>query len=401
MALGTVNSILGTAQPSVGRPQGRTVLTLNGGSSSLKFALHATAAGQLELLLDGAVQVSRPRENLLHIRALLQSMNLPLPVLIAHRVVHGGPHLNRHCLVDDDVLVEIDAASALAPLHNTATLDNMCSAAELFSGAVQLACLDTVFHQTLPETARTLPIGPMAACPDLQRYGFHGISCESVVHQLAADAPQRLIIAHLGNGASITAVRAGRSIYNSMGLTPSGGVLMGTRSGDMDPGVLMYLMRERRFDAAQLDALLNHQSGLLGISGSSSDMRSLRDAAAVDPRARLAVQMFCQSVARGIAGMITTLEGVDMIVFTGGIGENDPETRAEICAALAWMGIRLERERAPRHDGAVQSADSRCGIRVLPSRENEQMARHALAVFSRSAASRPAIALRRHETSGP
>ena len=396
-----MNSILGTAKSSVARPLGRAVLTLNGGSSSLKFALHATAAGKLEMLLDGNVQVARPRDNLLHIRALLQRMNLPMPVLIAHRVVHGGPDLRRHCVVDDEVLVKIDAASALAPLHNSATLDNMCSAAELFDDAVQLACLDTVFHQTMPSSARTLPIGAVPGCPELQRYGFHGLSCESIVHQLAAETPRRLIIAHLGHGASITAVEAGRSLDNSMGLTPSGGLLMGTRSGDLDPGVLMYLLRERQFDASRLEALVNHRAGLLGISGTSSDMRTLREAAPDDPRAQLAVQMFCQSVARSIAGMIALLGGVDMLVFTGGIGENDAATRADVCGALDWMGIRLDRDDALRHDGAVQAADSRCAIRVLPSLENEQMARHAVAVFNRSAASRPGIALRRHETSGP
>ena len=401
MALGVVNSILGTAQRCAARQPGRTVLTLNGGSSSLKFALHSTAQGSLDLLLDGAVQLTQPRDSLLHIRALLQRMHLPLPALIAHRVVHGGPLLTHHCLVDDEVLVRIDAASTLAPLHNAATLDNMCAAAELFSSAVQLACFDTVFHQTMPEEASRLPLGDVPDCPELRRYGFHGLSCESIVHQLGADLPQRLVVAHLGHGASITAIRSGRSVANTMGLTPSGGVLMGTRSGDLDPGVLMYLVRERDFGAAQLEALVDHRSGLLGISGSSSDVRVLRDAARDDPRAGLAIRMFCQSVAGAIAGMITRLEGLDMLVFTGGIGENDAATRAEVCASLRWMGIRLDPERIPALDGVVQAADSRCAIRVLPSRENEQMARHALSVFSRSAGSRPAIPLRRHETSAP
>jgi acetate kinase len=179
-----------------------------------------------------------------------------------------------------------------------------------------------------------------------------------------------------------------------MGLTPSGGLLMGTRSGDLDPGVLTYLMRERQYGPQKLDELVNHRSGLLGISGSSSDLRALREATPGDPRARLAVQMFCQSVARGIAGMIAMLDGVDMLVFTGGIGENDAATRADVCASLGWMGIRIDPDlRTMPPAGAVQAQDSRCEIRVLPSRENEQMARHALAVFNQ-------VSPRRHETSG-
>ena len=162
----------------------------------------------------------------------------------------------------------------------------------------------------------------------IQRYGFHGLSCESIVHQLANDLPYRLVIAHLGNGASVTAVKGGKSIDTSMGLTPTGGVIMGTRSGDLDPGVLVYLMREKKFDSAMLEELVDHRSGLLGISGVGSDMRRLHEAASSNADARLAIQMFCYSVRKQVAAMIAALGGVDLLVFTGGIGENDVEVRS-------------------------------------------------------------------------
>jgi acetate kinase len=394
MALGSVSQSLAPAHRTAARPPERTLLTLNGGSSSLKYALHSVVQGQLEPLLDGSMNISTPRDCLLHLRAEMQRRHLSPPALIAHRVVHGGPSLQQHCLIDDEVLAKIDAAAALAPLHNAAALDGMCAAADLFDRAVQFACFDTVFHVDMPEEARTLSVGVLPDCPDLRRYGFHGLSCESILHQLGSPPPRRLIVAHLGHGASLTAISAGRSIGNTMGLTPSGGLLMGTRSGDLDPGVLTYLMRERQCGPKQLDALVNHRSGLLGISGSSSDLRSLREAAPGDPRAGLAVRMFCRSVAYGIAGMIAMLDGVDMLVFTGGIGENDAATRADVCASLGWMGIRIDPNLPTKTpEGAVQAQDSRCEIRVLPSRENEQMARHALAVFNQ-------LSPRRHETIG-
>ena len=182
------------------------------------------------------------------------------------------------------------------------------------------------------------------------------------MRQLADDLPDRLVIAHLGNGASVTAVKGGKSIDTSMGLTPTGGVIMGTRSGDLDPGVLVYLMREKKFDAAMLEELVDRRSGLLGISGVGSDMRRLHEAAASNPDARLAIQMFCYSVRKQIAAMIAALDGVDLIVFTGGIGEHDAEARAAICGGLGWTGIE---------------------VRVFASQEDEQIARHTWALFPR------------------
>ena len=190
------------------------------------------------------------------------------------------------------------------------------------------------------------------------------------------------MIAHLGNGASITAVRGGRSVDTSMGLTPTGGVIMGTRSGDLDPGILTYLMREKKFDAAMLEELVDHRSGLLGISGVSSDMRRLHDAAPSNGDARLAIEMFCYSVSKQVAAMIAALDGVDLLVFTGGIGENDGPVRAAICDGLGWIGVRLDDARNRAADDPISDAASRCAVRVLVSREDEQIARHTSALLS-------------------
>ena len=253
---------------------------------------------------------------------------------------------------------QLESAAAFAPLHTPSALSVIRFAQEHFPGLPQVACFDTTFHAEMPDVARVLPIPRDLQSQGIQRYGFHGLSCESIVHQLGTFLPERLIIAHLGNGASVTAVKGGKSIDTSMGLTPTGGVMMGTRSGDLDPGVLVYLMREQKFDAAMLEDLIDHRSGLVGISGIGSDMRRLHDAASSNPDARLAIEMFCYSVRKQIAAMMAVLGGVDLIVFTGGIGENDGEVRASICAGLSWAGVSLDNA-ADQIESQIPSAKQR------------------------------------------
>jgi acetate kinase len=204
------------------------------------------------------------------------------------------------------------------------------------------------------------------------------------VRQLAGDLPDRLIIAHLGNGASVTAVKAGKSIDTSMGLTPTGGVIMSTRSGDLDPGVLVYLMREKKFDAGMLEEFVDGRSGLLGISGIGGDMRRLHESAPTNARARLAIEMFCYSVRKQVAAMIAALDGVDLVVFTGGIGENDEEVRATICRGLSWIGVSLDEARNASANNPVSDSASRCAVRVLASQEDEQIARHTSALLRKN-----------------
>jgi acetate kinase len=383
------------------------VLALNSGSSSLKFGLYLTGSSPPEILLSGEAQAigaatgkfyshnssghavmsetvafSSQQDAMLHIGKALKAANMPEPHAIGHRIVHGGPALRTHRRVDEAVLQQLEAATRFAPLHVPAALSVIRVTQEQFPGAPQVACFDTTFHAGMPDVARILSIPRELQSEGIQRYGFHGLSCESILGQLAGDLPARVVIAHLGNGASVTAVKRGKSIDTSMGLTPTGGLIMGTRSGDLDPGVLVYLMREKQFDATKLEELVDHHSGLLGVSCVDSDMRRLRTAAPGNPDAQLAIEMFGYSVRKHIAGMIAALGGIDLLVFTGGIGENDWETRLAICGGMAWTGIELDAQRNQENTNPVSAAHSACRVLVLNSREERQIAHHTWTVLS-------------------
>ncbi len=376
----------------------RHVLSLNTGSSSLKFGLYRVDAERIDLLMSGeAEEIDGPAASfhardaagqvlaapdgqggaVVRLAMLLDGSGLPPPDVIGHRIVHGGPHLREHVLIEGDVLDRLDKAAAFAPLHTPPALAVIRFAQEHFPGVPQVACFDTAFHAGLPDVARVLPIPLRFRAEGVERYGFHGLSCESILAQLEHPPPRRLIVAHLGNGASITAIRDGRSIDTSMGFTPTGGVMMGTRCGDLDPGVLVYLMREQHLDAAMLEDLIDHRSGLLGISGVGSDMRALRRAAATNADADLAIRMFCTSARKQIAAMAAALEGLDMIVFTGGIGEHDARARADICGGLFWLGIDIDALANGAAHQTISASGSGCAVRVLMSDEDRQIARHA------------------------
>jgi acetate kinase len=360
------------------------VLALNSGSSSLKFGLYRVAASGAQVLLSGeddsnCVPGHGP-ESIERITGRLVDAHLPAPDAIGHRIVHGGPTLRSHCLIDEPVLRQLEGATGFAPLHTPMALALIRVARERFPGLAQVACFDTAFHAGLPDVARVLPIPKQLQAEGIHRYGFHGLSCESILRQLDGDVPGRVVIAHLGNGASITAIRGGRSVDTSMGLTPTGGVVMGTRSGDLDPGVLVYLMREKKLDAAMIEDLVDRRSGLLGLSGIASDLRYLHEAAGSNADARLAIEMFCYCVRKQIAAMIAALDGIDLLVFTGGIGENDAAARTMICSGLAWIGVRLDEVLNKSASQAIHDRESRCAIRVLVSQEDEQIALHVRAL---------------------
>jgi acetate kinase len=357
------------------------VLALNSGSSSLKFGFYRVDSTGAERLFGQSVAMAANPDAITQVASVLAASGLPPPDAIGHRIVHGGSLLRQHCRIDDAVLHQLQAAAAFAPLHAPTALAIIRFAQAHFPGVPQVACFDTQFHAGLPDVARVLPIAKALQSEGIQRYGFHGLSLESIVRQLGPDLPQRLVIAHLGNGASITAVKAGRSIDTSMGMTPSGGVIMGTRSGDLDPGVLVYLMRKKKLDDASLEALVDQHSGLLGISGLSGDMRQLHAAAASNRDARLAIEMFCYSVRKHVAAMGAVLGGLDMLVFTGGIGENDAQVRSGICAGLSWIGVSVDEARNRAASNPVSGAASRCTVLVLASQEDEQIARHAWALL--------------------
>ena len=377
------------------------LLALNCGSSSLKFGLYRTGSANPRCLLSGeaeglgvagasfhaedehgatllhqACPMANAGDAVRRIGDLLAANPTQLPDAIGHRIVHGGPRLREHRLIDAQVMAELEAAAVFAPLHTPAALAVIRYAQKHFPMLPQVACLDTCFHAAMPAVSSTLPLPRALRAAGIQRYGFHGLSCESIVRQLGSALPKRLIIAHLGNGASITAVRQGISIDTSMGLTPTGGLIMGTRSGDLDPGVLVHLMRAMKLDATAIEDLVDHRSGLLGLSGVSSDMRALHDMAATNGDVRLALEMFCYRVAKELGAMGIALGGVDQIVFTGGIGEHDAQVRDEVCARLSCLGVDLDEARNRRAIGPVSRDGSPCMVQVLPSQEDAQIARH-------------------------
>lgn len=331
------------------------VLALNAGSSSLKYGLYRVEGQTCEALL--AEQTDAPgghADPVATIVGTLKQRSLPMPDAIGHRLVHGGPNIRDHARIDQALMVQLEEAKAFAPLHVPAALAMVKRAREAFPDVPQVACFDTAFHASMPAVARTLPLPADLREGGIERYGFHGLSYESIVRQLGVSIPSRVVIAHLGNGASLCAVRDGKSVDTTMGLTPTGGIVMGTRPGDLDPGVLLYLMRERGYDAKRLEILVDRESGLKGLSGGTSDMRKLR--AMDNDVSRLALDVFAHVARKHIAAMVASLGGIDLLVFTGGIGENDALTRGAIVEGLRWMG-------------AFET-------RVIPTEEDEQIARH-------------------------
>ncbi|HXW82855.1 MAG TPA: acetate/propionate family kinase, partial [Candidatus Binataceae bacterium] len=264
----------------------------------------------------------------------------------------------------------------LAPLHLPASLQCIDAAAAYFPDITQVVCFDTAFHRGMPEVAERLPLPRAMWDRRIRRYGFHGISYEYIMHRLGAGAPGRIVIAHLGNGASMVAVRDGRAIDTTMGFTPAGGFMMGTRTGDLDPGVLAYLQKNEKYDGDAIERLVNHQSGLLGVSGSSSDMKVLLEKRAKDPQAAEAIAMFCYQARKSIGALAAALGGLDLLVFTAGIGERAPAVRAEICAGLEHLGVRLDSRSNEQNAEIISELESRCAVRVIPTNEDLMIARH-------------------------
>ena len=358
---------------SVGAVAPVNVLALNQGSSSLKFGLYATLPTTVIELASGEVD-GQPGDDGVFDK-IKEGLGKRRPAAIGHRIVHGGADLFDPVVIDAAIIRRLERAALFGPLHTPAALGLLDTAQAEYPGVPHVACFDTGFHAAMPDLASVLPLPKFLRLEGIRRYGFHGLSCASIVHQLGNRLPERLVIAHLGSGASVTAVRAGISIDTSMGLTPSGGVMMATRAGDIDPGIILYLMRERDMDDVAVEQLIDRRSGLAGVSGLSGDLQALRKIAATDADADadLAVRMFCRSLSKAIAGMIAALGGIDMIVFTGGIGENDAATRNAVCADLAWAGVPCGK--------LVHFPD---GVRVLAmkSEEGEQIARETISALA-------------------
>jgi len=401
-----------------------SILVINSGSSSIKFStFHATAAEKTQLF-DGAVdgigtdnarfhiksadgqkivdekpRIANTAEAFQLVAEAVQKPPFPQPDAIGHRMVAGGPHLKTHQRITPDVLGEMKRYVGFAPLHNPTALYIMHRAEELFFGVPNFVCFDSAFHTTIPEVAARFAIPESYWDQGIRRYGAHGISCESTIYQLAENVPPRLIIAHLGNGCSVTAVKDGKSADTSMGLTPTGGVISGTRTGDIDPGVLLYILRDLKPDdskrhggsapltresaANTLEKLVNKQSGMFGTSEGLSDMRDLRNAAKQGkPLAKMAVDQFTYVLRKFIGSYIAILGGLDTLVFTGGIGEHDPATRQEVCAGLEAFQINLDDDlnQSPQPDAnglaTISAAESAVRVMVIPAKEDLMIADH-------------------------
>jgi acetate kinase len=380
---------------------GPVILCMNSGSSSLKFTLYQLGEAAETALAEGAVECISMPGGSLWIRATttdtrvdessdfpdhqaavhsafaaLEKLKLPSPDAVGHRIVHGGADHIAPERVDQRLLENLRQLVPYAPLHLPAEIQGIEAVAAHFPDLPQVACFDTAFHRRMPELAQRFPLPRSFWDAGMRRYGFHGLSYEYIVDQVGAATLGRAIIAHLGNGASMAAVQHGQPLDTTMGLTPTGGFMMGTRTGDLDPGLLIHLLTAGGYDAPKLEHLVNHQSGLLGVSGISPDMRTLLERRDSDGHAAQAVDMFCYQLRKAIGALTAVLGALDTLVFTGGIGERAAPVRWDVCHGLAYLGIWLDPHLNNRHADVISTPESRCTVRVVPTNEDLMIVRH-------------------------
>ena len=394
------------------------ILVINSGSSSIKFSLFEAGEWEPRSLCEGEVtgiggakagfkfrgedgrDLSGGRTNVEAkdsveaiglVAEAVSGAELPTVDAVGYRVVHPGAKLDRHVRITPEVMRDLEAAVEFAPLHDPAVIVVIREMMARFPGVRHYACFDTVFHETMPEVATAYAIPVEYRERGARRYGFHGLSCESIVRQLRQSefgVPRRMAIAHLGSGCSVTALVDGRSVDTTMGLTPTGGVVMGTRPGDLDPGLVVYLMRQMKGDAAALEKMLNHDSGMVALSGMANDMKAVREAAAKgDVRARLAVDVFTRTVKKAIGGFVALLGGVDAVVFAGGIGEHDARSRAEILGGMESLGISINSQLNEAPGDAVRrlsASDGAAAVFVVPAKEDWMIAMHVSSMARKS-----------------
>jgi acetate kinase len=386
------------------------ILTINGGSSSIKLALFE--GDPLQRILKGAIERIGLPGATFRVTGLDQADNFSLSVsapdhraaegvlmdwieersqrdpltAVGHRVVHGGPKYSKPQRITAEMVEELHHLTSFDPEHLPAEILLTEAFCRRFPDLPQVACFDTAFHHDLPRVARLLPIPRRYEAQGVRRYGFHGLSYAFLMEELARqagieEARGRVILAHLGNGASLAAVHRGKPVDTSMSFTPAAGVPMSTRSGDLDPGLALYLARTEKMSANQFNEMVNFQSGLLGVSETSSDMRDLLECEAQDVRAAEAVTLFCYQVKKWIGAFAAALGGLDTLVFAGGIGENAPTVRARICDGLGFLGIELEDERNAANEGITSTAAGRVVVRVIRTDEECMIAKTVLHVL--------------------
>jgi len=392
------------------------VLAVNGGSSSIKFALYETGeslvqvlAGQIEKVgspqayfrskgLDKADTFSRPvvaPDHKVAVGLLMDWIQERIErgslTAVGHRVVHGGPKYWEPQRITPEMIAELRQLSPFDPEHLPAEILLTEAFHHRFPHLPQIACFDTAFHHDMPRTAKLLPIPRRYEKEGVQRYGFHGLSYAYLMEELerlsgAKAANGRVILAHLGNGASLAAVRDGRSQDTTMAFTPAAGLVMSTRTGDIDPGLVSYLARSEKMTAAQFDHMVNHESGLLGVSETSSDMRDLLAREAGDVRAAEAVALFCYQAKKWIGAYAAALGGLDTLVFTGGIGENAPAVRTRICDGLAFLGIELDETQNAHSAPIISTGAARVIVRVMHTDEELMIAKSVCRILESSLA---------------
>jgi acetate kinase len=385
------------------KPAAPCILTINGGSSSIRFAIfeagavqRLTLSGKIDriglsgtnltvnhparmprTLLPGAATDHRKAAGFL-LDWLDSQATFASVTAVGHRVVQGMKHSAPE-RVTRKLLAELKGFTAYDPDHLPREIALMEAVLRRHPGLPQVACFDTAFHRTMPAVARTLPIPRRYAAKGVERYGFHGLSYAFLMEELGRLDPAavrgRVILAHLGSGASMAAVLRGRSIDTSMAFTPAAGLVMGTRTGDIDPGLVYYLARTERMSAAKFQKMVNHESGLLGVSGTSSDLRDLCANESSDIHASLAIRLFCYQAKKWIGSFAAALGGLDTLVFSAGIGENAPLIRARICDGLGFLGIEIDRRRNAKNDPVVSSAAGRVKVRVIRTDEELMIAR--------------------------
>ena len=374
------------------------ILCLNGGSSSLKFAVYNISESAEDLAFSGAIEAIGAEGGKIWLRAgnktivdknvtcadyqeaikamfALEEQGVKDLAAVGHRIVHGGPNFTAPQRITEELKGALRELVPFAPLHLPSQIAMIEAVSVHYPDIPQVACFDTAFHSGMPEVARRFSLPEEFWQQGIKRYGFHGLSYEFVVGKLGKDMGQRTIIAHLGNGASMVALKDGVPMDTSMGLTPTGGFMMGTRSGDLDPGVLLYLMN-KGYSAEQVEKLLNHQAGLLGVSGETSEMRILLERRETDSAAAMAVKMFCYQIRKFIGAFAAVLGGLDTLIFTGGIGERATPVRAEVCSGLEYVGVLLDAEANKRNADSISSFESRCMVRVIKTNEDLMIARH-------------------------
>ena len=383
----------------------RRILSIDRGSSSLKLAVFELGAAYEQRLIVGGIdrlgdpevvlriddergpqrrETRRPLGKITAIAAVvavLAEMDLRVDA-VGHRLVYGGPMYGEPARVGPALMTSLDALVPFDPLHLPDALAAIREIETTWPGTEQVVCFDTAFHHGMPMVAQRLPLPRELWSDGVRRYGFHGLSYESIVRDLGqAGARGEMIVAHLGSGASLAAMRNGKPVDTTMGLSPLGGLMMGTRPGDLDPGALLFLLRSGRYTPAELDAVLTEHSGLLGVSEISADMQTLLRRRADDDQAAEAVELFVYQAKKHIGALAAVLGGLDTLVFTGGIGEHAPAVRTDICAGLGHLGIELDSIRNAANAGIISDDQAHVVVRVIAANENLMVARHTYATI--------------------